>query len=147
MQVISFRPEHILGMELRPFDRLGLSHLSKNEILALLDIYAQAGPAYSVLHKGRMVCAGGVAVQPGRTADVWMLTTYKVKEIAVPLARHVRRILADAEKDFHINRLQTTVHEKHELPENWLLFLGFQCEGLLRKLAGDDNYYIYARIR
>ena len=147
MKIKAFEVRHVQRMELRPFDRLGLGAGGPQRLAALAEAYAGAGPAFTILHGGEAAACGGVAVQPGATGNAWMLTSPLVERIPVAVARAVRGRLAAIEKDCVLTRIQTTVHARHDVPRAWFRFLGFACEGVLRKLVDDDDYYLYARVK
>ncbi len=148
MRLVPFEPEHAERIELRDFDRLGLeARGGPAALVALAACYARAGPAWTALDGDRIVACGGVAAQPGATGNAWALTSPLVERHPLAFARAARRALEAAERDLGLTRIQTTVHERHDVPRKWFEYLDFQCEGLLRRLVGNDNYHIYARIR
>lgn len=147
MTELPFDIAHVRRMRLRPFHALGMGARGPGALEAMAALYAGLGPAFSILHGGEVAACGGVAVQPGATGDAWMLTSPVIEDAPLAAARRVRRRLEAIEAEHGLTRIQTTVHERHDPPRAWFRFLGFTREALLRKLVGDDNFYLYARVR
>lgn len=146
MRLVPFETRHALEMDLRDFDRLGIGREGGREELArLADAYAAAGQCWTALEGESVVGCGGVAVQPGGTGNAWALTSPLVGKHELVFARAVRRLITAAEIECGLNRIQTTVHQRHDVPRRWFAFLGFEREGLMRNFIGNDNYYLYAR--
>ncbi|BBD08746.1 uncharacterized protein DFE_2020 [Desulfovibrio ferrophilus] len=148
MRLVPFEPAHLERLELREFDRLGVVGLGDGRDLGrLAEFYARSGPAFTVLVRGCVAACAGVAVQPGATGNAWMFSGTLIGEQPVAVARAIRRGLEDIECEHGLTRIQTTAHHSLDLPPRWYAFLGFSREGLLRRLVGDDDYYLYARVR
>ncbi|MCK9239793.1 hypothetical protein [Desulfocurvus sp.] len=148
MRVIPFEVAHVRRLELRPADRLGFAARGgRRGLLALAAMYRASGPCWTLLHAGAVVACGGVGIQPGATGNAWALTSALVEAHPVACARLARRCLEAAESGLGLTRIQTTVHVRHSARAKWFGFLGFEREALLRRLVGDDNYYLYARVR
>lgn len=147
MREIPFDIKHVRGIRLRPFHRLGMGAGGVEVLETMAGVYARLGPAFTIEHNGEIAACGGVAVQSGATGDAWMLTSPVIGDIPLAAARCVKRRLNAIEHAEGLTRIQTTVHERHDPARAWFRFLGFTREALLRKLVGDDNFYLYARVR
>ncbi|MBU1002372.1 MAG: hypothetical protein KKE73_07595 [Proteobacteria bacterium] len=148
MRLVPFSAAHLERLELRHADGLGVASLGHGRDLGrLVALYVQSGPAFTALVRGCVAACGGVAVQPGATGNAWMFTSALAGEQPVALARAVRRGLESIEAEQGLTRIQTTAHCRLGVPPRWFEFLGFAREGLLRRLVGEDDYYLYARVR
>jgi len=148
MRVVAFEVAHVERLELREADRLGFAARGGREgLLALARLYRASGPCWTVLAGGAVAACGGVGVQPGATGNAWALTSPLVEAHPVAMARLARRCIEAAEAGLGLSRIQTTVHVRHVARAKWFEFLGFTREALLRRLVGNDDYHLYARVR
>lgn len=148
LRVVPFEVGHLERLELRAADRLGFAARGGREGLwALARLYRASGPCWTILDGGAVAACGGVGVQPGATGNAWALTSPLVEARPVAMARLARRCVEAAESGLGLTRIQTTIHVRHTARAEWFEFLGFTREGLLRRLVGDDDYHLYARVR
>lgn len=147
MRVIPFEAEHARRIELRDFDLLGAAGNAPQEFEAAMELYAVSGPAFTIEDEHGIVACGGVAIQPGRTGNAWMLTSREVDRIPIAVARAARRIIVEAERECGLNRIQTTVNVRHDPARKWFRFLGFRQESLMAHFYDEQDYYMYARVK
>lgn len=146
MDIVPFAVRHVQDMDLRAFDRLGEGRTGGREgLVRMARLYRDSGPCWTALVGGAVAACGGVGVQPGGTGNAWALTSSLVEDHGTAFARAARRLLDAAQAELRLTRIQTTVHERHDVPARWFAFLGFRREGLLANFIGNDNYYLYAR--
>lgn len=145
MRVVPFRAEHALGLDPRPLHLAG--GMDRERLAALASAYARAGPAFTLLEGGEPAACGGLALQPGATADAWMLSGPLIERRPLGSARAVRRGLEAVERECGVSRIQTTSPRRGGASRAWFAFLGFRLEGILRRLVHDEDYYLYARVK
>jgi hypothetical protein len=103
------------------------------------------GPAYTLVNSKNIVAAGGVVPFWKGVGEGWVISSDLVPQHGIAFAKTVLRMLEDIEKNFE--RIQTTVDAEHKVSLKWVEWMGFKCEGLMRKFIGGRDYYRFARVR
>lgn len=147
LEIVPFVPEHAARIRLRPLDALGLEGApAAADPLETGRMYAASGPAFSGLWQGRVVASAGIVVSRPGLGDCWALTSPQTPRFALSFQRAVVLMLPRLVAEAEIERLQALVVRGHATSCRWLSRLGFRREGLLRRLYGGRDYYIYGRI-
>ena len=146
MRLVEFSPDHVNGMRLRHFDRLGA--VAIQGVREHLEFNKARGPSWSLEHDGDIVaCAGVLVLEPGR-GDAWALTSELVHRYPLAFHRRVKWCLADIMSNFNLHRIQCVCDCEHATSLKWLNRLGFTPEGRLRQFTGDGrDVFILAKLR
>lgn len=148
LDIVPFEAEHAAQMDLRALDVAGLYGTGfEGDRLALGQLYAQKGPAFTGLADGRPVACAGVVLSRPEVGDGWALTGPETPRFALSFCRAFAAYLPVVVRDFDLRRVQALVLESHDVSRHWLTRMGFQEEGLLRQFCGGQDYYMYARVR
>ncbi|HBM3275559.1 MULTISPECIES: hypothetical protein [Klebsiella] len=128
MKIIDFEPEHIL--QIKPQDRQSYIQLTIEYGQLLAD-----GNCFTGVHEGKVVAIGGIIpVCPGR-GFLHLIVSEGIPHQWIKLFRAARRLI-DAVQDDYI-RLETL--SGFEEADRWLELLGFEFEGVLRKVMPDGS--------
>jgi len=135
---VRFDPAHLAAFApAAPFRHDGLD---AGEMAARAAASAAAGPAWSLLHEGRPVGCGGVAVLWPGVGEAWSLSAPDLGALALALTRLSAALLDAAAARHRLHRIQAAVHIDNGSGRRWLARLGFEEEGLMRGYGpqGDD---------
>lgn len=141
MELVPFRPAHLARLRLqRAQVHLGVLLDDPGYGMAL----AEAGPAFTGVHRGAVVgCAGLSELSPGRAYAWALLSDCR----AVPF-RAVHRAVVDVLNASPVRRIETAVDSGFAAGERWARLLGFGWEGRMRAYLPDGgDAELYARIR
>lgn len=129
------RPKAIYAGDEGLRSRFALLENDKNSF-----VYTVLGPS------GPIAVAGIVVLFPGN-AEVFSITSDKVKETPVLFHKTILHLLKTHQEALTLHRITMTVLERYEEGHKWAESLGFQREGLMRKYGPDQsNHYLYSRI-
>ncbi len=110
--------------------------------------WKDGGPAFTLVIDGELVGCGGVVLMPWQCGEAWTLfstlffkhyrTAYKV------IKENLERVI----KERKLKRVQSLVNPEHEGACRFIEHLGFQCEGLLRKVGPNgEDLLIFSRVQ
>lgn len=143
--LVPFKAFHFDFMKLRKLDELVVLSMPGNygERLA----YERSGYSWTGIVGTELLGAGGVLpIWPG-TACCWLVTTPLIEKYGKFLHRVVMEKLKEAIRDLNLHRIETTILTSHQVSQKWAARLGFEYEGLARKMDSNKNdYYRYAII-
>jgi RimJ/RimL family protein N-acetyltransferase len=146
-KVIPYEAVHayiILENNVREYD-LQLSKIAEWDMWP--SRFAQSGPAFTLIHEGKVIGCGGVVLQDWKRGEAWMLLGAGFEKFTLSLCRAVKDKLAEIVKKHNLKRVQATVNPTHTAGQKFLQFFGFQEEGLLRHYGPEgSDYLMYARI-
>jgi hypothetical protein len=94
--------------------------------------------------KDRPLASAGYLIQDEGVAGVWALFD---KNIGPKNFLQFHKLLKDYIDDLEFTRIETKVIEGHKEGYRWMILLGFQCEGLLRKYHKGLNFYMFSKVR
>ena len=143
VEILEFEPEHGERILVNGDDP-GLKQFTPTT----LEMYAQAGPAYTAIAYDQVVlCAGIMLMWPG-VGTAWavvspLIERYRVSGSAA--AMYGLKYLIDK---YQFHRVQAPVYEKFDRGIRWVEFLGFKREGPLEAFGRNrENYIMYAWIK
>lgn len=104
--------------------------------------YVAYGPSVSLFLEDTLVACIGIVLSSTGVGAAWARVTDEVEKCPLQFTRYVHRFIENAAEEFHLRRIEVLVDKKFYKSINWLLFLGFEREGLLRKVNpdGSDSY-------
>lgn len=144
--LVPFKSFHVEYMELREYDKIVFFSLPNNyrELLA----YERSGYSWTGVVDGQIIGSGGVCKLWEGTACCWLITTPLVEQYKKFLHRTVINVLRNAIKTLDLHRIETTILTGHIVSQRWARRLGFEEEGLMRKLDSKKNdYFRYAWVK
>jgi len=111
-------------------------------------MYKNKGAAYTGIKDGEIIAFAGCIVHWKGVADAYLIGSNKIEENKISVARAVLNGLKLIEDNFKLHRLQVTVREDYKVSRNWVEWMGFKQEGVLKNFSPEgDNYVMYARTR
>lgn len=141
---ILFHPEHLKLMSVhnKGIERL-FSYTDWVDNFSEVD---GRGDAVTILYNERiLVCAGHIQLWPG-VAEIWAIPSECVAEHTLVFNRAIKRYVESLAKTYNYHRMQTysfndSVHDR------WMKWLGFECEGILKKYTYNKlDYKMWARL-
>jgi hypothetical protein len=139
VKIIPFKKEHLECMDIRPHEQAlvqdieAMAQLEKNSV------------ACTGLYKGVLICSGGVTPFGNGNADIWLIPSVHVANVTFVFARHLRRWVFGVRKDLALSRMQSACIDD-DLHNNWMSFLGFEKEGVMKKYHGGVTYNMWGQI-
>lgn len=145
-KIVPFDPMFIKVSELREQERKMLRSVSAEDAARALTAMADDGPGWSVLHNGIHIASGGaLPISPG-VGEVWQFPTIHVPKHMVSYSKVFRHYLREILEKGNFRRLQTSC-PVDDLHDRWMRFLGFECEGVMRRYGFDGtDRAIWARL-
>lgn len=124
-------------MDIREHER---ELISANSVLDF-----QGSIAFTGIIDGRIVCCGGVLPYHNGNAEIWLVPSIWIKQYAAMFAKELYKWLMRIRRDLALTRMQTFC-QIDELHDRWMTFLGFTCEGVVRKYHNGNDYKIWGRV-
>lgn len=138
--LMPFKKEHLEVMTMRTHES-DVMALSPN----IGDILEQSTVSRTGVINGRIIACGGVSKNIYGSGEVWLIPSIFVSDHKVKFLRTVMDWLDDVCRCYDIKRLQTACIDD-ELHNNYMLFLGFEKEGTMKKYALGQNYNLWGRL-
>lgn len=142
-----FQPCHIDYLEPMPHDRAFLGDPFIREALYSLSMGGPSVTLYEDDPEPSIVCCMGVRLAWNGYAMAWLFASPKVPEYAKRVYKTAKIALRSAETFYHLHRIDTTVREDFEVGHEFIKRLGFEDEGLRKRLGPDGaDYRQYVRL-
>lgn len=144
---IRFKKEHFNEKNLRLYDARVISALSI-PLPQYLEIIEQDENSYSGFYDGNLVAVAGVQKLWSKVGEAFMLATPFFETHPMYVARIIKRILHDKiilSQQFE--RIQTAVQVDFVKAHNFIKFLGFNQEGLMKKYINGEDYIRYSWVQ
>jgi len=128
-------------------DDIPLLNLSEDWMRGRYRMYlaAETGPSWVMEDNGGLLCAFGAAFLWSGVCEVYF--NLIEKRHIISQLRTVKRFLDEQGKKYNVRRFHATVKCDFDIGKKFIEFLGFQCEGKLRKYNPDgSDAYLYSRI-
>lgn len=126
MKIIDFEPVHILQ----------ITPQKSQQYIPLTTEYGNylaTGNCFTGLHDGRVVAIGGILPVTESRAYLHMIVSEGVPHQWVKLYRATKRLIGAVQNDYiRLETLSTTPEA-----DRWLEMVGFQYEGILRRVMPD----------
>lgn len=128
MNIIEFEPEHILQIEPQASQRYIERSIQYGNYLA-------TGDCFTGIQDGRVMAIGGVIPVTDTRAYLHMIVAAGFPNQWIKIFRATKRLIAAVEGDYiRLETLSTTPES-----DRWLEMVGFQCEGILRRVMPDGS--------
>ncbi|WP_312836632.1 hypothetical protein [Pantoea sp.] len=128
MKIIDFEPEHILLIEPQESQQYIRRSLEYGNYLA-------TGNCFTGIQGGRVVAIGGVLPVTESRAYLHMIVSEGVPHQWVKIYRATKRLIVAVQDDYiRLETLSTTPEA-----DRWLEMVGFQYEGVLRRVMPDGT--------
>lgn len=146
LRVVKFEKEHFSRMMLKPDTKQETDLV--DDYTAFLDCYIKNGLAYTLIADDRIIASGGVVrLLPG-SGEYWSLVTPWIHRYPIAFFKAAKERLESMILDLRLHRVQSTVRTDDKRAVKFLLSLGFDIEGLLRKYSPDGlDHYIMGRVK
>ena len=146
VQMIPFRPEHALRINLKPRE-MQHTRIMPNYLEYIIG-NAVPDLSWTLVKDGSIIALFGVRIMWPGVAEVWMLPGQEIKENAIPLIKGGRYVLDVIEHELGMKRLQIAVLKSDYTACRFARMLYFTSESVMYKFGpyGED-YYMMTRIR
>ncbi|MBY0354270.1 MAG: hypothetical protein K2Q12_00910 [Rickettsiales bacterium] len=136
IDLIPFQPMHLMAME-----GTELEIEQRGLMLAALD-KANVLHAFTLTEEGYIIGSGGVCGLRDGVAEAWLVLTPRFYRRTITSIRRIVDFLALYQCQF--TRLQALVHTNDGRAYDFMIWLGFECEGRLRKYAMGKDMYMFS---
>lgn len=138
--LIPFKKEHLEVMEIRQHER---------DLLALSEhfptILENSTSAITGMINGRIICCGGLSITIFGSAEIWLIPSMFVIDHKIEFLKGVNEWLETMREKYNIKRMQTVAVDD-KLHNNYMLFLGFEKEGVMRQYALGKDYCAWGKL-
>lgn len=137
--LITFKKEHIDCIVMREHEKLlGIT-------LEELRVLEETSVAITGMYDGRVIACGGVMVNRFGSGDIWLIPSIYCKDYNLIFLKNVKKWLIQVQKDLNLSRLQThTIND--DLHDKWMIFLGFEKEGVMKKSFNGLDYAMWGKV-
>jgi L-amino acid N-acyltransferase YncA len=119
----------------------------KEELTERFNAMIGLGHIYTMLWYNDPIAVIGIIRVWEGYAQVFTVTTEKLKRCPMAFHKRVRDLLNSVVKPLRLRRIETQVRSDFDASKKWLNALGFEQEGLMKKYGNTGkDYYLYARI-
>lgn len=101
-----------------------------------------AGPAWTVLYDGRIVCCYGIAPVVKGCGEAWMMMSDEAKARPLVVLRTAKRIFQTIFTSGTYRRIQAMVLADDRQHRNWVEHLGFKVEGVMEKYGPNGETFL-----
>ena len=116
--------------------------------LEQLEIAAEAGDAFTLMHDGRILCVGGVSNVWTGVGQVWLIPSQYVNDYSLIFVKYVKNFLGSMMKSHGLHRMQAVISAELPNGQKWITKLGFTKEGLMAHYSPNGiDYYLYAKLK
>jgi hypothetical protein len=137
IKIVPFKKEHIDCMEVREHEK----YLIDSEILEMFE----SGMAYTGIYDGRIISCGGLLLKPYGNADIWQIPSIYIKDVRLSYCKIITKWIKEQAHDLALNRMET-ISLDDGLHNRWMRFLGFEKEGVKRRLINGKDYAMWGRV-
>jgi hypothetical protein len=138
-KIVPFKVEHLECMDVRPHE---LNLLDVNKLMAL----KESSIAVTGMIDGRIVCCGGVTPFGNGNAEIWLIPSVWVDKYKMTLCKALVKWLLQVREDLALSRMQTACLND-TLHSEWMTFLGFEKEGIMKNYHGGVDYAMWGRTK
>lgn len=136
-KIIPFKAEHLECMDIRQHESDVL------DSVGALHELANRSDAVTVVGGGKVLCCGGVVDTNHGTGEIWLIPSIYVPSMPLSFFRGIRGWVDNHMVKF--NRLQTHCIND-ELHSRWMLFLGFNKDGVLKRYWHGVDYALWSKV-
>jgi len=143
MKVVPFHREHLNLIDARKQEAEGLMPYLND---AFLQVAEGLPHNYSMVEDGKIITCMGLLPMWDGVYEVWQIPSIYVEDYIKSYCKNVLGLLDSAAEKLDIWRMQTK-SPADDLHDRWMKFIGFECEGTLKKYSrfGKD-YRMWRRI-
>ncbi|MGF1631976.1 MAG: hypothetical protein ACFCUT_21070 [Kiloniellaceae bacterium] len=136
-RIVAFEPTHLADLDPPVF--------GQEQMQRFAAAYRPAGPAFSLVEKGRAIGSGGLLVEGGE-GRAWAFLSDSLRQRPVLLHRTVKRALPALIKHYELQEVSAEAHADFAAAHRWLDRLGFRYEELIFQFAGTTENYARYRL-
>ena len=143
IEIRDYRPEDFMTIKRRTFDAITFENFANPEAVSKNLL---RGKAYTLTNGSPIACAGILPLWKG-VGEGWVVTSDLVEKYPVSFAKTVWRGMVHTIKTLKLERVQTIVDVEHTVSQEWVEWMGFEQEGIMRKYLGGRDFFRYALVR
>jgi len=144
IEIIPFKPEHMVGIEKSDTDQDVFVFLSGLNERA--EQYAKSGPSITMIEDGTILAVGGVVKFWEGVGEAWMMISPEGRKKGLSLFRHMNGLLDYCFTEHKFHRIQASILFSHKEAHRCVMRLGFIPEGMMVRYGPNkENYVRYAR--
>jgi len=146
MRIVDFKPEHYREIE-EVYSEPKLSDILFAQA-DQMEAVSKAGPCWTLItDDGRVIgCVGMIMLWQG-VGQAWAVFSPLVKEYGIAVSRAVKRMISHGFDEYCLDRLQIIVQPEEEKNITWAWFLGFEEEGIARRLVCGKDFLVMSIVR
>lgn len=139
-RVVPFDVHHVDLMEFRELEERTLKP-SSDKMAGLSSL----GMCGTMIHDGRILGVIGYYEIFSGTFEVFVLPTRYVTQYPVAFVKTVRALIRSVTETHNVKRFQTA-SVNDDMHNNWMRFIGFECEGVMRNYIDGLDYCMWGRV-
>ena len=134
-------------IELYPIRRGEAETLTLDQTILLFEGICKQGVAYTAVADNRPIAIGGVQVIDNGVGAAIILGTDRLKEHPKEFTELMSHMVEEIMDDLQLHRVQCDVLASKPEWVRWTKYLGFEEEGIMRKLRNNQDCVLLARVR
>ena len=103
-------------------------------------------PTYTFVIKNQPICYFGIVPMWEGVAECWMVPGELIAKYPVAFYKASKLVFEEFIDYYKLERLQMTCAVINEMSFNWLKRMGFKEEGVFKKYAKGQDFYIMAKV-
>ena len=146
LSTVKFESRHVQLMDLREHEYYSFGLISDIEKRLKELETSGKGMGFTLIYRDKILGSYGYFdILPG-VCEVWVIPSKWIKKHGLVFARKIKKALKDLDKHLKFRRVQaTSLADNYH--ERFFEFLGFTCEGTLRKYEADGrDAFMWARV-
>jgi hypothetical protein len=130
--------------EVVPFEEKHWTELQIEDLDHAL-VLARGGPAYTAMVDGKVIGIGGVFVLWPGTGEAWALVSPGVKQHGLFFIRASRDYLDGIAREKNLERVQAAVQQDFDAGLKYIMALGFEYEGAMKRFFNGKTFLRFAK--
>lgn len=146
MKIVDFRPEHYKEIE-DVYSEPGLSDILFSQA-EQMEAMSKLGPCWTFMTDDDRVigCIGMIMLWQG-VGQAWAVFSPLIEEHGIAVSRAAKRMISHGFDEYGLDRLQAIVLPEEGRNIKWARFLGFEEEGIARKLVYGKDFLVMSIVR
>lgn len=139
LRIEPFKPEHILQVTGREFDRKFAEEL-KGDVW-VDDSVRIKGPAFTAFQDDEVIACGGIVMFWEGVGEAWLYTGTEIEDNKIWFCRTIKEWLWTLIKNMNLRRIQVSINAEYIRSQKWAEWLGFIKESEMPRYGPKEETF------